>query len=52
MYQYLAGGSRERDRVADIGEAGDLGEDAASESRGEAKASLRHRAHDGPIKSL
>src|SRR5437763_7182335 len=40
----VAGGARERDRVADVGEAGDVGEGAPGESRGEAEAGVRHRA--------
>src|SRR5437899_12807211 len=40
----VAGGSREGDRVAHVGEAGDVGEGAPGESRGEAEAGVRHRA--------
>src|SRR6266581_5530143 len=40
----LAGRSREGDRVADVGEAGDVGEGAPGESRGETEAGVRHRA--------
>src|SRR5271169_5509152 len=40
----VAGGSREWDRVAQMGEARHVGEGAPGESRGEAEARVRHRA--------
>ena len=40
----VAGGAREGDGVADVGEAGDVGEGATGRSRGEAEAGVRHRA--------